>query len=108
MATIDWTHVTLLRDEMGDDFDDLLQVFLNEVDEGLSRLEEAPVGPDLADALHFLKGSALNLGLSSFASLCSDNEQLARCGGDVARGYIHDELMRSRQLLLSSLGAGNA
>lgn len=75
---IDWARVTELRDEIGaEDFAEVVELFLDEVGDGVSRL-----GPDL-DAgaleaeLHFLKGSALNLGFSEFSALCEAGEKRA-------------------------------
>jgi HPt (histidine-containing phosphotransfer) domain-containing protein len=81
---IDWNRVAELRAEVGDDaFDEIVDLFLDEVQEVARRLEGAPVTPErLAADLHFLKGSALNLGFSELAALCAAGE--ARAGtGDV-------------------------
>lgn len=78
---IDWGRVTDLRSEIGDDgFDEVIDLFLEETDEvaaGLATLDEAAA---IAAALHFLKGSALNLGFCDLASLCQDGERLAAAG----------------------------
>lgn len=77
---IDWTRVDELRAEVGDDgFDEVVELFLEESDEVVARLlsvDDTSLGQDL----HFLKGSALNLGLRELAKLCQDGERLCGAG----------------------------
>ena len=77
---IDWTRVAELRDEIGaEDFGDVVEIFLEEVEDTIDRLRRA--GPDDYEAmLHFLKGSALNLGFTRFSGLCQTGEFLAAGG----------------------------
>lgn len=79
---IDWDRVTELRDEVGaEDFTEVLELFFEEVDEVMDRLRAGPE-PDTYEAeLHFLKGSALNLGFRALSSLCSQGERAARGAG---------------------------
>jgi len=74
---IDWSQVDELKDEMGDGFDEVVEVFLDEVKEGLARLDGTASAEKIASDLHFLKGAALNLGFEEFASLCDQGETLA-------------------------------
>ena len=68
---IDWVRVRELRDEVGAaDFDDIVALFLEEVESTLDALAEGPPAPE---DLHFLKGSALNLGFHEMASLCASD-----------------------------------
>lgn len=68
---ISWDRVNELRREVGDDdFAEVVTIFLDEVECVLARMAGAP-GPDSYSAdLHFLKGSALNLGFRALAALC--------------------------------------
>lgn len=76
---IAWNRVSLLRDEIGeDDFQEVVDLFLEEVDEVIARLEQAPDPATLPADLHFLKGSALNLGFERFALMCQRGEQSFR------------------------------
>ena len=76
---IDWTKVNELRDEVGaEDFGEVVELFLEEVEERLSTLG-AP-GRSLEHDLHFLKGSALNLGFADFSRICAEGEQAAARG----------------------------
>lgn len=70
---IDWPHVDELRADMGESFGEIVEVFLEDVAEGLKMLGAADLD-DRAAALHFLKGAALNLGFSQFAGLCASGE----------------------------------
>lgn len=83
---IDWERIDELRTEIGeDDFGEVVEIFLEEVEEGLEELKSTQHGSSLAKTLHFLKGSALNLGFQSFSSLCQAGETSATEGneGDV-------------------------
>lgn len=89
---IDWTQLDGLRADMGDSFDEVVEVFLQEVDEGMGKLDNAGDSAALAAQLHFLKGAALNLGFSDFAAQCAAGEARAQQGQ--ARGVDIDALRR--------------
>jgi histidine phosphotransfer protein HptB len=73
VALIDWQRVDDLTNEIGmDAIFEVLTMFLEETDEVMDRLSTTP--PTTED-YHFLKGSALNLGLSDLAALCQLGEQ---------------------------------
>ncbi len=80
---IDWTRVAELRDEIGiDDFGEVVEIFLEEVDEEIAILRADCPPNELEAKLHLLKGSALNLGFYAFAALCQQGEtaaDAARC-----------------------------
>jgi len=89
---IDWTRVSELREEIGaEDFNEIVEIFLEEVDAAVADLG-APDTP-LDAQLHFLKGSALNLGFATFSDLCQTGETRAAAGetnidlGEVAQSY---------------------
>ena len=78
---IDWNRVNELRNEVGeDDFLEVAELFLEEVDEVILRLTNQPEPGLFEDDLHFLKGCALNLGFSAFSDLCAAGEKLAALG----------------------------
>lgn len=78
---IDWERVEELRDEIGvDDFVEVVDLFLEEADEVVARLQHGLKEPEVVPALHFLKGSALNLGFKALAQLCQKGEQSAHSG----------------------------
>lgn len=81
---IDWDRVAQLRDEVGpEDFCEVVDLFLEEVDGAVARLAGAdPAG--LENHLHFLKGSALNLGFARFGRMCQQAEQRAAAGEDAS------------------------
>ena len=67
---IDWERVADLRSEVGeDDFFEVVDMFLEEVEEVIDRLTSSPEPARFEDDLHFLKGSALNLGFRHFSAL---------------------------------------
>ncbi|WP_238366385.1 Hpt domain-containing protein [Mesobacterium pallidum] len=77
---IDWARVSELREEIGaEDFDDVVDIFLEEVEDTIAQLKtSAP--DDYESLLHFLKGSALNLGFVEFSNLCQRGEFLSAGG----------------------------
>lgn len=77
---IDWDRVNELKEEVGaDDFEEVVEIFLEEVDGTLERLSSSG-NPPGRDDFHFLKGSALNLGFEAMGALCQDSEMRAAQG----------------------------
>lgn len=78
---INWDRVEELRDEIGaEDFAEVVELFLEEVEQVIDKLSRAPDMNTLGDDLHFLKGSALNLGFRGFSGLCQTGETAASEG----------------------------
>ncbi|MBO9473217.1 MULTISPECIES: Hpt domain-containing protein [unclassified Shimia] len=78
---IDWERVDELRQEIGaEDFDEVVDLFLDEVEEVIGRLQDGPDMANLEADLHFLKGGALNLGFQTFSQLCQAGEAAAAAG----------------------------
>ena len=106
---IDWTRVAELRSEIGeDDFAEVIVLFLEEADEVIARLRLGDRSR-LAHDLHFLKGSALNLGLSELAAICQEGERKAAAGegasidvGQVAAVYRDSRLQLVERLATDS------
>ncbi len=73
---IDWTRLGELRDEIGpEEVAEVIALFLEEADEAMARLSALPPGADSRALLHFLKGSALNLGFAQLAQICDRGER---------------------------------
>lgn len=71
---IDWNRVIELREEVGPtEFEPVLELFVDEVEEIVMRLSTDDAGK-LERDLHFLKGSAWNLGFAVFGALCQASE----------------------------------
>lgn len=78
---IDWNHVNDLRDDVGiDDFDEVVALFLEEVDEIVARLPTTTDSTQLEQDFHSLKGCAQGLGFRAFAQLCQTGESLCKNG----------------------------
>ena len=78
---IDWERVKELRGEIGaDDFAEVVEMFLEEADEAVTRLSPAQTAKAVEADLHFLKGAALNLGFVALSGLCQDGERRAAAG----------------------------
>lgn len=108
---IDWDRVATLRHEIGaDSFDEVITLFLEEVDAVVARLQRDGAGPGLGQDLHFLRGGALNLGFSELGVLCQLGEQLV-AGGAEARVDLDAILqlyVQSRGSFLAGLDASRA
>jgi len=78
---IDWARVNELQTEVGDDdFAEVVEMFLEEANEVVARMNASLPNAEVEVALHFLKGSALNLGFCKLADLCQDGEKKAAGG----------------------------
>lgn len=78
---IDWDRVNELRDEVGaEDFNEVIGIFLEEVEETMVRMISTPNLAALEEDMHFLKGGALNLGFKKFSELCQAGEKAAQIG----------------------------
>ena len=72
---INWDRVAELRNDFGEeDFLEIVEMFLSEVEEKLRLLPDQP-STALSEDFHFLKGSAANLGFKAFQTLCCQNEK---------------------------------
>lgn len=77
---IDWTRVTELREEIGEeDFSEVVSLFLEEAESAISRIVASGLSAS-ADDYHSLKGSALNLGFRALAAACAEAERRAAAG----------------------------
>jgi HPt (histidine-containing phosphotransfer) domain-containing protein len=77
---INWDRIAELTSELGeDDFGEVIALFCDEVDEALNDLAADPV-TQAREKLHFIKGSALNIGFDAVSSLCAGEE--ARLAAD--------------------------
>lgn len=80
---IDRARLTELKNEMGeDDFDEVAEIFLEEMAETLDALIASTTAASPAD-FHALRGSASNLGFTGFAAACSEAEKRCQSGDDV-------------------------
>lgn len=78
---IDWKRVDELRSEIGaDGFAEVADMFLEEADQAVRGLLAGLPADEVEGQLHFLKGSALNLGLADLAGICQDGERKAAAG----------------------------
>ncbi|MDD8022139.1 MAG: Hpt domain-containing protein [Paracoccaceae bacterium] len=76
---IDWDRVAELRSEIGaEGFAEVLELFLDEVEGVVIRLGSR--ADKLEEDLHFLKGSAWNLGFRAFGAMCQDGERRSAAG----------------------------
>jgi HPt (histidine-containing phosphotransfer) domain-containing protein len=78
VPVIAWERVTELREGVGeDDFAEVVDLFLDEVEGVLDRLRDRPSRDSLESDLHFVRGSALTLGFTDLGEVCQTGERLA-------------------------------
>ncbi|MBL9048648.1 MAG: Hpt domain-containing protein [Tabrizicola sp.] len=110
---IDWKRVEELREEIGaDGFAEVADMFLDEAEGAVCALVAGLPATEVEGQLHFLKGSALNLGLSDLAAICQEGERKAAAGraDEVDAAQVAAVYHASRANLLGglSLDAGAA
>ena len=80
-AMIDWQQIDELRDEIGaEGFAEVVDMFLEEAEGAVAALSRGIPAEEVEGTLHFLKGSALNLGLTDLAAICQEGERRAAAG----------------------------
>lgn len=106
---IDWSRVDELVDEIGaEDFGDVVDLFLSEVEGSIALLERAAGNAVVTEEqMHFLKGAALNLGFEELAQLAFKGEKSATSGRPdvVSPAQIRHAFEASRQVFLDDLPA---
>ena len=108
---IDWRRVEELREEIGaDGFSEVADMFLDEAEQAVRALQSGLAAGDIAAQLHFLKGSALNLGLSDLAAICQEGERKAATGqgAGVDTAQVAAIWRAARASLLGGLSADQA
>lgn len=91
-------RVEALCQEIGeDDFPEVLEMFLSESAQVVARLQEAADPAAVSADMHFLKGSALTMGLDDLAAFCLTAEQ----GAALDPVALADLFERSRAALLA-------
>lgn len=102
---IDWARVLTLHDEVGaDEFRPLVELFLDEIESVMMSID--PSDPQsFEERLHFLKGSAWNMGLRAFGRLCELWESLVIRGGadGLDTRQIYDCYSQSKQVLMRDM-----
>lgn len=75
---IDWGRIDELREEVGEeDLAEVIELFCEEVEEVLETLHRVQPS-EISDKIHFLKGSAQNIGFSNLAECCVSIEDSLR------------------------------
>ena len=108
---IDWRRVEELREEIGaDGFVEIADMFLDEAEQAVRALQSGIGGAQIEGQLHFLKGSALNLGLSELAAICQEGERKAATGlgGSIDVDQVAAVYRESRRQLLKRLATDSA
>ncbi len=106
---IDWDRVASLREEIGAvDFAEVVEMFLAESEAAVARLLAGKTETTLEADLHFLKGSALNLGFRHLAALCSAGEKRAAVGAAVDVAEVAESFATTRQAFEAGLEGSRA
>jgi HPt (histidine-containing phosphotransfer) domain-containing protein len=102
---INWERVRELQSDMGaEDFREVVALFLEEVEDVLMGLDAGPAAGAMEAPMHFLRGSALNLGFSDLAALCTEGEKLAAQGrgGQIDLAAIHAAYQAAKAAFLAA------
>ncbi|MEM7290014.1 MAG: Hpt domain-containing protein [Pseudomonadota bacterium] len=103
---IDWEQVAQLRRDVGaDGFEEIIEVFLDEVEEKAEELRVCSPDTALEEHLHFLKGSAKNVGFDYFSELCAsaEREAMSRDSVKIDIPHLLEAYNLSKAALLSEL-----
>lgn len=98
---ISWSRVAELKEEIGEeDFAEVAEMFLEEVDEVIERLRKSPDPGLYEQDLHFLKSSSLNLGFEELSRLCGEGERMAAQGNPdaVELGPVFETYSASKEV----------
>ena len=75
---ISWDRVNELKNEVGEeDFAEVVEIFLEEMDEAMTDLQGGNPAEGLGSAMHFIKGAAMNLGFDELGAICQKYETFA-------------------------------
>jgi HPt (histidine-containing phosphotransfer) domain-containing protein len=89
---INWAQIDSLISDVGEeDVAEVIEIFLDEVDQKLDDMRGiAPKSEpqDMAADLHFLKGSALNIGFEEMGQFCSKAENQFKSGSGDPQGVV--------------------
>lgn len=108
---INWGRVEELKEEVGAEaFGEVIELFLEEVDEATSRIADTKDRSTLPDDLHFLKGAAMNLGFAEFAAICAEYERTAKTDGNDAPdiGLLVTCYAESKSVFMDQISSLNA
>ncbi len=103
---IDWSRVDDLQAEIGmDGFNEVVELFLDEVEDVVMRLRSSPDPAKYEADLHFLKGGAWNLGFADFGTLCQDGERRAASGrgAEIDIAQVVDSYFSSKASFMAGL-----
>ena len=110
---IDWKRIDFLREEVGDEaLPEVVALFLEETGEAVDGLRAIVSGaaapaapPGMAARMHFLAGSAGQLGLTRMRALAASAEDAARDGRAIDPAPVVDAYDVARAELVAGLGA---
>ena len=108
---IDWQQIDELRGEIGaEGFAEVVDMFLEEAEGAVAALSRGIPAEEVEGMLHFLKGSALNLGLTDLAAICQEGERRAAAGdgAQVDFAMVVSVYRTSRAALLGGLSQDRA
>ena len=106
---IDWERVNELKAEVGpEDFAEIVTLFLDEADDAVARMLATNSAKSLESELHFLKGSALNLGFAELANACQSAERAAAQGSTSIDTQAIADLYRDSRRAFETAGSSAA
>ena len=103
---IDWKRISELKREIGDaEFDEVVELFIEEVDAVILRLKQEPNPELFEENLHFLKGCSVNLGFADLAALCLAGETMSSGGNaeKVELANVFDSYEMSKRVFFEGM-----
>ena len=68
---INWSRIEALKEDVGrEDVKEVIDLFINEIQQVIDKIPAQMEAENIADDLHFLKGSALSLGFQELSCVC--------------------------------------
>jgi histidine phosphotransfer protein HptB len=90
---INWKRVRELEQDIGpDDIGEVVELFLEEVEGVMDPLRKGKGVQNMREDMHFLKGTALNLGFDALGALCSEAEKMA-ASGETKTGAVSEIIL---------------
>ncbi|WP_024850138.1 Hpt domain-containing protein [Hydrogenovibrio kuenenii] len=103
---IDFKHLDMLRDVIGDDLKEILEVFITTAPNDLIGMQQTLSSQD-AEGLrlhaHTMKGSAANVGATTLSLLAKNIEEMAKSGELPVEGKELNELEDTLNKVISAL-----
>lgn len=104
-TAIDQSVFNNLKDSMGEVFDDILTVFLDETESLISRIKEQIESDDIEGmsmTAHTLKSSTKTLGANQLSNICAELEDFSS-GSSAEVNILYDNLVKEKKAVMEAI-----